>query len=667
MKRPMFVLGLSFLIETLVVSILFGLNLSILVEINIILMVVLLFFKIGKLKKIILLTMILAILLFYFNFQYNVLPILELDNKTLKLKGEIVKIDNNINNNYTDIYLKVKDKSRLNNKTVFLRNYTNNYNEIGDFINTEVSFKVPVNQDDNNIKSYYNSRKIFAIGTIKNLEIINHSKTILYFLNLLKQNLKISLSKILPGIEGDILNGLILGEKDNIDKLYIEKMSTLGVSHIMAISGLHISVIGISILYFLKLLKLKRLANILTIMIMFTYLLIVGSSPSIVRATIMFSLFLLSDIFKRYRDTLSSLGFSLIIILLINPYSLYSIGFMLSFTAVLSIAIISKPINMFLHKYFRNKILIYVFSIILISTFISIITLPIISYYFGEINLLSPIINMLILPFMSVTLVTGMLTMILSFVQLTLLSKIIGVISGSLVKVLIRLIDLSDNILNYKILLFDNSIFIYLITFYVVFICYVLLYRKTKYVKVLIILTILCQMSYLITMYNQETIFIDNDGGKYLYFKKQDSNILIFNGHKSEDVSDLIKFIKDKEIKEMLTVVFLNDITNPKDIDKILKNVKVKDVIIKSPNNIHLNERFNVYKLDNINYKINDDFYFNYNSYNKDYLLNIQYYSKKITFTSDNIDQSHYTDSDIIVKNNDGFIILKGNNLIKAR
>jgi competence protein ComEC len=143
-----------------------------------------------------------------------------------------------------------------------------------------------------------------------------------------------------------IAYAMLFGEKDGINKNIYNIFSIAGISHILAVSGLHIGVLIAILLLILKKCKASKLVTFITISsILIMYNTICGFSNSVVRASIMAMILLGANLFGKQYDALSSLSLAGIIICLFNPFALFSVGFQLSFACVFAIITLVPTIN----------------------------------------------------------------------------------------------------------------------------------------------------------------------------------------------------------------------------------------------------------------------------------------------------------------------------------
>ncbi|MBR1667466.1 MAG: ComEC/Rec2 family competence protein [Bacteroidaceae bacterium] len=202
---------------------------------------------------------------------------------------------------------------------------------------------------------------------------------------------------------GSIVEAMTLGRKADLSPTTRQAYAASGVSHVLALSGFHVGIIVLMLQFFFlgKLLPLhwQWVSSILIIIVLWGYALLTGMSPSLVRATLMFTILLVCQIFSH--DTLSpnTCVLAFFIMLCINPFYLNDIGFQLSFIAVGSIGILGKRlINLCT---FQNNLIHYIWLItmIAISLISTVFTAPLVAYHFGQFSILSLFANLLLFPF----------------------------------------------------------------------------------------------------------------------------------------------------------------------------------------------------------------------------------------------------------------------------
>lgn len=235
----------------------------------------------------------------------------------------------------------------------------------------------------------------------------------------------------MPEENASFFKALVLGDKSQMSEYTVESFRKSGVSHFIVVSGLHMSVVGMFFLYVLrKLLKNKYLYVFGSCAVIILYMGITGFSPSVVRAGVMFIVYVFGKLFNRKPDSFSSLGLAVLILTLGNPYASGNMGLLLSVAATLGILLWSERISRFLKgKWFaklKDRRFIGAFmggavSCVSVSLSATIGVLPLQVWSFHEISLVGIITNLLIVPLSSPLIICALV-----FAGLSALSGFIG-------------------------------------------------------------------------------------------------------------------------------------------------------------------------------------------------------------------------------------------------
>lgn len=229
------------------------------------------------------------------------------------------------------------------------------------------------------------------------------------------------LDKITSVKYSGIYKGILLGDKSDIESDTRSLYKMAGISHLLAISGLHISLIGYFVYRTLRKIMGLYPSGIFTFTIILCYRNMIGENISAKRAIIMFGVSLLAKLIGRTYDILSALTLAFIIIIYTNPLAIFNSGMLLSFGAILGIILLHTPLMRFIK--INNKLI----SSFLASEMINIIIRPISSYFYYEISMYSSVINIIIIPFMGIIVVCGILGIIIGSVSVHLGSSIIWI------------------------------------------------------------------------------------------------------------------------------------------------------------------------------------------------------------------------------------------------
>ncbi|MBC2715957.1 MAG: DUF4131 domain-containing protein [Desulfobacteraceae bacterium] len=250
-----------------------------------------------------------------------------------------------------------------------------------------------------------------AYTSFKKITIAPSSNNLQKQLSSVRKKISDLITQASDGDANAILNALILGDRQSISKPLREAFNRSGISHILAISGLHIGIVA-SFAFFLFTWLLSRFnpflrhawtrkgAAVLSLIPIMIYGIMAGMSPSTQRAVIMVGVFLLTFLIEREHDLINTVSIAALIILIIAPPSLFSVSFQLSFVAVLSITYgvsrifqsKEKPEN--LPSYLAKTVV----TFMIVSGLAIIGTAPLTMFYFNQISLTGIFSNLIFVP-----------------------------------------------------------------------------------------------------------------------------------------------------------------------------------------------------------------------------------------------------------------------------
>lgn len=327
-----------------------------------------------------------------------------------KIKLEAVIIQDKIDKEYKDTY---KIKAKINNKKVYfyldVKKSKKQELKYGDKIYLEGKYKIPETQ--RNYKGFdYNKylKQENILGTIEAEKVVLKDKNQLNKVFLLANKISIKIEeKIKELISGDIYAvtiGLSVGNTEFIDEELEENFKNAGLLHILAVSGTHMTylILGTSIVF--KNIIGKKKTYFLSVFTILFYILITGFSASIYRSAIMGIVMLISKIIYRKNDVWTSIGISLIVLLIYNPYLILDLGLQLSYGGTIGIILYQKHISKFLEKRLvkeekseklLSKILKLIIEIISVTISAQIVIIPIMIYTLNTVNTYFLISNLL--------------------------------------------------------------------------------------------------------------------------------------------------------------------------------------------------------------------------------------------------------------------------------
>lgn len=260
---------------------------------------------------------------------------------------------------------------------------------------------------------------------------------------------------LVGGSEGEYLKGLLLGERSNIPRQLKEDFINAGVAHIIAVSGLNVAYVVLLIWGLLICIPVKHQVKIfITIAALFFYMVLTGSTPSIVRAVIMAVVFMVAQLAERKPNSYNIISFAALVILVIDPRQLFDAGFILSFSAILSLLIIYPVLENLTAKikWFssldNNKV--YVKFIRAVAALFTgtiaaqIGTLPVTALMFKKVSIVSLVSNLFAIPLSNISLALGFIT-VFSSVFSGWLAEVFASVNGFMLYWQLNLIRVSAN------------------------------------------------------------------------------------------------------------------------------------------------------------------------------------------------------------------------------
>lgn len=236
-----------------------------------------------------------------------------------------------------------------------------------------------------------------------------HNESVIYKIEAYREKVNRFFDKIMPEDTASVLKALTTGYKYDINENTRENYKNMGISHLLAVSGIHVSVIAGAVFFIFS--KIfggsKRKAMPFAAAFLILYLFFTGVSPSAVRAVLMTVTFYIGYIISRSSDKLNLTAFSAFIMLLINPIYLWNISFQLSYIGITAVGLTDDIIK-------DHKDIGPISKALMFSLLVWIITTPLTMYYFGGISIIAPITNIIFVPYLSFSTGLGLLSAIMS-------------------------------------------------------------------------------------------------------------------------------------------------------------------------------------------------------------------------------------------------------------
>lgn len=282
--------------------------------------------------------------------------------------------------------------------------------------------------------------------------------------------------RLFPDPEGSLLAGILLGEDNGLPTELQQAFKNTGTAHIIAISGFNIAIIaGLFVALFSRLLGPRR-GTVAAVLGIVLYTVLVGATASVLRAAIMGGLGLFARQVGRRQTALNTLAFTAAVMNVINPYTLWDVGFQLSFFATLGLVLYAQPfqdwavrvIGRFTLPETAKKIAAPISEFVLFTLAAQLTTLPIMAYHFGRISLVSVLANPFILPVQPAVMLLGGLALMLSYFYFP-LGQVAAWVAWPFSAYTIRAVELFDRLPHGSLILGDFSLLFVLLFYAVLF------------------------------------------------------------------------------------------------------------------------------------------------------------------------------------------------------
>ena len=451
------------------------------------------------------------------------------------VKGKI--IDYKINGDTIQFEIKAKEKVIIfykfdsqEEKELYINKLS-----FGDIYSFSGTLEVPSTNTNFNTFSYRKyllSKKVYYVMQAESMELCKENTSIVYSIK----------NKIYKFIKKrttyTYLSLFMFGDNDVMDDNMIQMYRSCGISHLIAVSGMHISLFSAALLLLFKWIKFKWIRYGVVILILWLYAFFIGFTPSVMRAVLSFTAFSILKLKNIKVKSLYVLLWIFILFLIYNPFYIYNTGFLFSFI-ISFFLLLSKNV---LNKY--NQ---YILKVFIISLIAFLAGIPIIGISFYEINLLGPFLNILFVPFISFIVFPS--TLFAFFIPLA--EPIFEII----IYLLEVIIIFCNKYLVINLVIPKMNIFTIIIYYFLLFI--ILYKNKLKYIIILIIVLFIYSYQNIFQKYPIVTTIDVGQGDSLLIeFPHNKGNILIDTGGKMNYMVDEWKYKDSKTITEHTLLPF---------------------------------------------------------------------------------------------------------------
>ncbi len=531
---------------------------------------------------------------------YNIAFVLSFEKKYPEEKeiGEIFEIISI--REETDYYYKYKCKNQKNDKFIF---YSKNNYFPGDNVNVNGQFSkgdIARNYKGFNYRNYLKQYKIYGIIKSDKEEIVSRKKDIYFILAIIKSFLINQVEKNYDTDSQEFLKGILLGDTTGIENDIKESFRKSSISHVLAISGLHITYIvsGFEVI-FSKIIKNKRKRSIVLCVFLIVFCLITGGSPSCIRACVMHIMIIISGLFYRKNNFFISLSLSFVILIMINPFYIYSTGMWLSYFGTFGVVVFSDFIGKMLKRRFK-KIPNVILSAFSTSCSAQITIFPLMIYFFNTISISFFIPNILVSYIIGPVLIIGYISLLFHF-------KFIIILCEILVNLVLKIASTCEKIPFSKIYIKTPNI-ILIIVYYCILIYLIRFFHYEKFYflrcvinkkflnrKLIIILTIAIMLSNINIDRRLKIYFIDVGQGDCCVIRTPNNKTIIIDGGEDFDGRIVLPYLLDRGITKIDYIIISHfDSDHVGGLLKVMQELKVKNVVI--PKQFQESENFETFK-----------------------------------------------------------------------
>lgn len=450
---------------------------------------------------------------------------------------------------------------------------------------------------------YLRSKKILGSYKIGNeIKVVEENSLNRFYITMHNIRSKIIYNSklILDDKSSSLYIGLILGDTKDIEDDILDDFKDSNMVHILCVSGMHISYLIMGIMFLTKKLY-KKIEYAIVILVITIFMFLTNFSPSVVRAGLMAILMIIAKLIYRKNDFLTALAFSLLVLLIYNPYLITNIGVQLSFLATLGIVTFSKRISELINEktHLKRKIA----EVLSVSISAQVLILPIIVYNFNTLSFSFVISGFICSILAGAIIIYGLIVILISIILLP-LARVLSTLLEILIKLLIFF---SKNIAELKFLKFTvvtpNIIYIiiyYLIIFLVYWymkkiklghlrryekrvICFFRIIKENikirKIVRLLIIIFIIINSLTVITPKGLKIYFIDvGQGDAILIITEMNKSILIDGGESKDTV---LQYLLDRKISKLDYIIISHfDSDHVNGILEAMKELEISKIII---------------------------------------------------------------------------------------
>lgn len=397
-----------------------------------------------------------------------------------------------------------------------------------------------LNEGGFDLNIYYRTKYISARMYTDKITVTVSNTNIFDILNMARDSLGNKTQTVIGGTPGALCKAIMLGDTSSLSPKLKNAFATAGISHVIAVSGMHLTILISFILtilgYFGAPRKLRAAAAIAAVS---AYICLVGFRPSVIRSAVMSVLMLAAIETDRKEDTFTSLVIAASLILTVNPYNIYEAGFLLSFAATAGIIIFAAPISAKLSILLPKPVA----QLAAVTLAAGAATYPVITSIFGTVSVYSLISNLLVVPLIEIIFTGGFIVLLLSYI-IPFAAAALGPVIYTIAYAVIAIADVVSSLPLSSVAVKQPGLAEFLVMTAVFTVLYRFLYNKKQYKTVLLtgFLSLAVSLALSInSMFNFTVHFINvGQGDSALICAPFGKNYVIDTGSSGRETADYL-------------------------------------------------------------------------------------------------------------------------------
>ncbi|MCH8567786.1 MAG: DNA internalization-related competence protein ComEC/Rec2 [Balneolales bacterium] len=276
------------------------------------------------------------------------------------------------------------------------------------------------NPHDFNVESWLSGQGIFIQARGEQLLEL-HQYPNIFGWGWWRNKMRSGIDAVFSTEQAPLAKAIMIGYRADLDAGIRQDFSRAGLAHLMAVSGMHVGFVLIPLWFVIPFFWRQRWGKeaglVLIFLILFLYAGITGFSPSVQRASVFAFFIAFARLYQYRRDPVNLTGAAALIILVVDPFSLFQIGFQMSFAAVLTIFLMMPVLERFVKPALRSRWFIKVLNLTILSVFIQLALMPVLVHRFNEFSIIGPLMNTIAAPITQLMFILGFASVFVGFVN----------------------------------------------------------------------------------------------------------------------------------------------------------------------------------------------------------------------------------------------------------